>query len=130
MAGPYEGATFLLTTKHAKSLAIGPAIWRHLGASVLEHVADTDQLGTFSGEVAREGSALDCARRKCEWGLETLGPKAEYGLASEGSFGPHPAVPFMAGALEITFSVSASRSRSKFVDSEAQFRDLSRANLP
>jgi hypothetical protein len=69
----YAGSCFILTTKHAKSIAIAPPFWEKLEASVLEYVVDTDALGTFSGEVEREGNALQCARRKCEWSLERLG---------------------------------------------------------
>lgn len=86
----YAGACMILTTRHAKSIALAPPFWHQLGASILEYVVDTDQLGTFSGEIERVGSALDCARRKCEWALDKLGDRIDYALASEGSFGPHP----------------------------------------
>ena len=99
----------LLTTKHAKSLAIAPPFWEHLGASVIEYVVDTDLLGTFSGEKEREGSALDCARRKCEWSLKRLGTKAEFALASEGSFGPHPDIPFLPCDREILYFIDQRR---------------------
>lgn len=101
----YLGATVILPTKHAKSLAVAPPFWSHLKADVLEYVIDTDQLGTFSGEVERSGNALECARRKCEWGFELLGDKIEYCLASEGSFGPHPLVPFLARDQEILYFI-------------------------
>ena len=55
----YAGSCFILTTKHAKSIAIAPPFWEKLEASVLEYVVDTDALGTFSGEVEREGNALE-----------------------------------------------------------------------
>lgn len=102
---PYSGACIILTTKHAKSIAIAPPFWNRLKASVLEYVVDTDTLGTFSGEIAREGTALECARRKCEWGLERLGNKVEFALASEGSFGPHPAIPFLPCNQEILYFI-------------------------
>ena len=102
---PYLGATVILPTKHAKSLAVAPPFWSHLKADVLEYVIDTDQLGTFSGEVERSGNALDCARRKCEWGFELLGDRIDYCLASEGSFGPHPAIPFLARDQEILYFI-------------------------
>ncbi|GAB4033383.1 hypothetical protein GCM10028809_35040 [Spirosoma gilvum] len=76
---------------------------------MVEYVVDTDQWGTFSGEVERKGSALDCARRKCEWGLEKLGDKVDYVLASEGSFGPHPFLPFLAGDEEILYFIDRKR---------------------
>lgn len=101
----YAGSCFILTTKHAKSVAIVPPFWEKLEASVLEYVVDTDQLGTFSGEVEREGSALECARRKCELSLERLGDKVEFALASEGSFGPHPFIPFLPCDHEILYFI-------------------------
>jgi hypothetical protein len=102
---PYLGATVILPTKHAKSLAVALPFWSHLKADVLEYVTDTDQLGTFSGEVERSGNALECARRKCEWGFELPGDRIEYCLASEGSFGPHPLVPFLARDQEILYFI-------------------------
>lgn len=101
----YAGSCFILTTKHAKSIAIAPPLWRTLEASVLEYAVDTDQLGTFSGEVEREGNALECARRKCERSLERLGDKVEFALASEGSFGPHPFIPFLPCDHEILYFI-------------------------
>lgn len=101
----YDGCGFILPTKHAKSLAVAPPLWEKTGACVLEHALDTDALGTFSGEVERTGSALDCARRKCLWSLERLDGKAEFALSSEGSFGPHPLIPFIACDHEILYFV-------------------------
>ena len=105
----YSGATIILPTKHAKSVAIAPPFWSHLKADVLEYVTDTDQLGTFSGEIERHGSALDCARRKCELAFEMLEGRVEYCLASEGSFGPHPLVPFLARDQEILYFIDRRR---------------------
>ena len=77
--------------------------------SMLEYPLDTDLLGTFSGEVERQGNALECVRRKCEMGLDILGDKAEYGLASEGSFGPHPQIPFLPCDQEILYFIDRKR---------------------
>lgn len=109
MSQAYRGACFILTTKHAKSIAIAPPFWDRLGASMLEYPLDTDTLGTFSGEVERQGNALECVRRKCEWGMEILGDKVEYGLASEGSFGPHPQIPFLPCDQEILYFIDRKR---------------------
>ena len=91
----YKGSCIILTTKHAKSIAIAPPFLKTLGASIIEYVVDTDKLGTFSGEIEREGNALECARKKCEWSLNKLGNKVEFAIASKGSFGPHPFIPFL-----------------------------------
>ena len=106
---PYSGCCAILTTKHAKSLAIAPAFWENLQISMLEYTLNTDLLGTFSGEIEREGSMLDCARRKCEMGMETLGDKVEYGLASEGSFGHHPLIPFLPCHCEVLYFIDRKR---------------------
>ncbi len=89
----YKGSCIILTTKHAKSIAIAPPFLKRLGSSIIEYVVDTDKIGTFSGEVEREGTALECARKKCEWSLNKLGHGVEFSIASEGSFGPHPFIP-------------------------------------
>ena len=101
----YTGSRFILTTKHAKSIAIAPVFQEKLQATVLEYVVDTDQLGTFSGEIDRSGSALECAQRKCEWSIKHFKEKVEFALASEGSFGPHPLFPIVAGDYEILYFI-------------------------
>jgi hypothetical protein len=105
----YNGACIILTTKHAKSIAIAPPFLEILGASVIEYVVDTDELGTFSGEVEREGNALECVRKKCEWSFNKLGNKIDYALASEGSFGPHPFIPFVPCNQEILYFIDRKR---------------------
>lgn len=106
---PYKESTILLTTKHAKALAVAKPFLNILGANVLEYVIDTDQLGTFSGEVERKGTALECAKQKCEWSLDLLKGKAEYVLASEGSFGPDPRCPFLSCDHEILYFIDQKR---------------------
>lgn len=106
----YSGCCMVLTTKHAKSIAIAPIFWQTLRASVIEYVVDTDQLGTFSGETARKGTALECARQKCEWSLANLGDSVDFALASEGSFGPHPFIPFTPCDHEILYFIDRQRN--------------------
>lgn len=101
----YAGSCFVLTTKHAKSIAAASPFWDKLKASMIEYPMDTDLLGTFTGEVERAGTALECARLKCEWSLKRLGDKVEFALASEGSFGPHPFVPYLACDHEILYFI-------------------------
>ncbi len=105
----YQGAQIILPTKHVKSLAIAPPFLNKLGASIVEYDMDTDTLGTFSGEIERKGSAMQCAKHKCEMGLINYGDHAEYGLASEGSFVPHPFIPFSACDEEILYFIDRDR---------------------
>lgn len=104
---PYQGACIVLATKHQKSIALAPAFSKTLGASMLEYIVDTDQLGTFSGEVERKGTPLDTVKRKCEWSI--INPNIEYALASEGSFGPHPSIPFLPSNEEILYFLDNKR---------------------
>ncbi len=54
-AGRYSGASFALLTKHGKERVIDPRFQEALGAGVvLVDSFDTDSLGTFTREVARQ----------------------------------------------------------------------------
>lgn len=81
-------ARVCLLTRHRKVAAIAPAL-RSAGF-VVDVVSDfdTDRLGTFSGEIERQGTmreaALAKARIACELG------SSRHGLGSEGSFGGDP----------------------------------------
>jgi hypothetical protein len=88
-ASPYAGERIALLTKHGKERTIAPVLESVLGCRI-ELVAgyDTDQLGTFTGEIPRAGTQLEAARRKARIGMELSG--LPLGLASEGSFGPDP----------------------------------------
>ncbi|RAI75716.1 hypothetical protein HMF3257_18975 [Spirosoma telluris] len=99
----------ILTTRHAKSIALAPPFWNQLGASMLEYVVNTDQQGMFSDKIEQVGSALDCARRKCERALDKLGNRVGYVLASEGRFGPHPFLPFQPSDEEVLYFIDRKR---------------------
>ncbi|MFK2905951.1 hypothetical protein ISP17_18470 [Dyella ginsengisoli] len=95
-----RGETAVLATMHGKERAIATLLERFLGVRVVvPDDFDTDRFGTFSRDVARVGTALDTARAKIHAGFERV-PEARLGLASEGSFGPHPVVPFLAWGSE------------------------------
>ncbi|MCA6075041.1 DUF6671 family protein [Fulvivirga sedimenti] len=96
----FKGRRLVIATKHQKEIIIGPKAASRLG--VLPFVPedfDTDVLGTFSGEVPRESDPLSTARRKCELAMELTG--CDLAIASEGSFGAHPAYVFIPGNEEI-----------------------------
>lgn len=82
---------------HDKDRAIGEPLSR-LGLSVaLVADVDTDSLGAFTGEISRSGSMLDAALAKARLAMAHSG--APIGLGSEGAFGPHPIVPFLASGV-------------------------------
>ena len=101
----YRGARAILATMHAKEKVVAPIVERFLGLR-LEVTAgvDTDAFGTFSRDIERVGSQLDAARAKIEAAFERI-PDLQIGLASEGSFGPHPYIPFCPLEREIVVLV-------------------------
>lgn len=96
----YDQRTAVLTTKHAKEHALGWPLRRGLGLSLLVPTGiETDMLGTFTGEIPREGTPAEVVRRKARLGMAAT--QLPIGLASEGSFGPHPMIPFLPSDFEM-----------------------------
>lgn len=99
LATRFAGAVAALATQHGKAAAIAPAL-APLGLTVTVPDVDTDAFGTFTRERPRPGDARAAARAKARAALAAA-PHARYGLASEGSFGPHPALPLAAAGAEL-----------------------------
>jgi len=95
---PYAGRTAVLTSKHQKLNQIGPPLLEHIGLGVFELDLDTDQLGTFTGEIERLNPPQETAIRKARMGMKASG--CALGIASEGSIGPDPLVPFVISDIE------------------------------
>ena len=97
---PYAGAAVALATKHQKQDAIAPALGAVPGLRVVvAQGLDTDALGTFTGEIPRPGPPSQTALTKARLGMRALG--VARGVASEGSFGPHPELGFVAVGVEL-----------------------------
>lgn len=97
-----------LATKHGKERAIARPLRRAVGLNVVVPELDTDALGTFSGEVQRQGSALETCLRKARLGMAAT--DLPLGIANEGSFGPHPSLGFIAAGIEIMTFVDDERN--------------------
>ncbi|MEA5597461.1 DUF6671 family protein [Rivularia sp. UHCC 0363] len=94
---PLANRTAVLATMHGKEQVIAPLLIE-LGISVLlpselDIEFNTDQFGTFSREIKRAGSQQEAARIKAEQALQLTG--LNLAIASEGAFGPHPALPYL-----------------------------------
>ena len=90
-----------MTSMHGKDRVIAPILREELGLIVrLAIGVNTDQFRTFSREIQRTGTQLDAARAKITAGFQ-YASGARIGLASEGSFGPHPRFPFVAVGREL-----------------------------
>ena len=101
------GRRLCLTTRHGKQRALSRPFAAGLGLQIEVCPCDTDQLGTFSGEIERHGDALQTCRSKALLGLEATG--FSLGLASEASFGPHPAAAMLAVGQELLLFIDRER---------------------
>ena len=100
---PYSQRTAVLATMHDKGRLIAPALRTTIGLEVRDVAVDTDQLGTFSGDVARTGTPWETAVAKARLGMHATGSRL--GLASEGSIGPPPGFPFGVVTVELVVLV-------------------------
>jgi hypothetical protein len=107
MNHPYRGLEAVVTTKHFKTALLQPAFTEFLEMRLVELPLDTDQLGTFSGEIERTAPPLETAIVKAKLGLNESG--ARFGIASEGSIGSDVALPWVQADYEVL----------AFVDSES-----------
>jgi hypothetical protein len=83
----------LLSSKHQKEGLLQP-VFESFGLSILVNEGfDTDAFGTFCGSVPRPEGPKITVKEKCLAGMNFAGKRQ--GLASEGSFGPHPSIPFL-----------------------------------
>ncbi|MFM7472163.1 MAG: DUF6671 family protein [Nodosilinea sp.] len=96
----FAGRVAVIATMHRKEQAIAPLVEAHLGVSVLVPQGfDTDLFGTFTGDIHRPDHALTTAHLKAAAALDLTGETLA--IASEGSFGPHPQIPFLACDREL-----------------------------
>jgi len=85
----FEGRTLVIATMHKKEQVLAPILETGLGVKcILPEHFNSDQWGTFSGEIERSLDPVATAREKCLRAMELSG--CDLGIASEGSFGPHP----------------------------------------
>lgn len=93
-----------LATKHGKERAVSRPLHAVLGFRiVVAEQIDTDAFGTFTGEIERRGNLREVLLQKARLGMEITG--LSLGIASEGSFGPHPSMPFIAADHELIIFV-------------------------
>ncbi|MBI1261917.1 MAG: hypothetical protein GC184_09345 [Rhizobiales bacterium] len=107
-AHPYAGRRAVLATMHGKEAAIRAPFRDGLGLDVTtpDHI-DTDVFGTFTGEIRREKGIKETAVAKARLGMALTG--LSIGIASEGSFGPHPEIPIIAADMELMVLIDDER---------------------
>lgn len=97
----YQNKTCYLASMHKKETAVSIPFEKFLGCKVIPAEINTDLLGTFTGEIERTLTPFACAKEKCYRGLDVA--KGTLGIASEGSFGPHPSIPCISADFEVLF---------------------------
>lgn len=96
----FKGRKLLIATKHKKEKVIAPLVAKSLSLHCfVSEEFDTDTLGTFTGEIERKDDPLTTVRNKCLKAMEQY--NFDLGIASEGSFGPHPSLFFVSANEEI-----------------------------
>jgi hypothetical protein len=97
----FQHRRVLLVTRHGKQKVIAPLLQEAMNITmdVSENI-DTDEFGTFSGDVERPADQYTTAKLKALRGLER-NPAFEIAIASEGAFNPHPDSPFITVNTEI-----------------------------
>ncbi len=90
----------VIATMHRKEEVIAPALEANLGVKTwVPPQLNTDAFGTFTREIDRPADQITTARLKAQQAMDLMG--ATLGVASEGSFGPHPASPLIPCNREI-----------------------------
>ncbi|GAB3203990.1 hypothetical protein K0O23_06375 [Pontibacter aydingkolensis] len=96
----FKGRKLLIATKHKKERVLAPVLQEALGVEcIIAEGFDTDTLGTFTGETERLADPVTTVRTKCLKAMELY--DCDLGIASEGSFGPHPTYFFLHADEEI-----------------------------
>lgn len=92
--------TAVIATMHKKEQVISPILERELGVkAIVPSDFDSDKFGTFTREIKRLGTQIEAAKFKAEQALNITGETLA--ISSEGTFGPHPFVPYVSCNREI-----------------------------
>jgi hypothetical protein len=96
----FQNRTGALATMHQKEQVIAPILESTLGVQmIVPQGLNTDEFGTFTRDVERTGDQLNAARLKADKAMMLTG--LSLAVASEGSFGSHPSLPFFACDREL-----------------------------
>jgi hypothetical protein len=106
----FKGRKLVIATMHEKERVIAPLLKKHLGVEIVVPTRfDSDKFGTFTREIKRAGSQLEAARAKAHAAMAIEG--VDLAVASEGSFGAHPSIPFIQSNLELVLLVDKKNGR-------------------
>ncbi|MEN9742529.1 MAG: hypothetical protein RLZZ65_334 [Bacteroidota bacterium] len=119
----------LIVSQHLKEQIIAPIV-EPLGFKFSSIQGfNTDTFGTFAGEIPRVEGPKITVREKCLAGIKFSGARAA--IASEGSFGPHPQIPFLTINEEWLVFIDLEKKLeiyAKAISTELCFEKLSAVN--
>lgn len=102
--GIFKNRSLVIATMHGKEQVIAPLFKDRFNMICQVPLRfNTDQFGTFSGEIPRIKNSFQTARDKALAALS--GTIETLAIASEGSFGSHPESPFIIGNEELVVLV-------------------------
>lgn len=90
----FKNRDCVLATMHRKEQVIAPLLEEQLNIKiVVPENFNTDKFGTFTRDIKRLGNQIETARFKAKQSLKMTSKSVA--MASEGSFFPHPSVPYL-----------------------------------
>ncbi len=102
----FQKRRLVIATQHEKEKVIAPIVENALAVNCfVPENFDTDQWGTFSGEIERNEDVLNTLRKKCLLAMKEN--NCDLAIASEGSFGAHPSVFFAHADDEVVMLMDA-----------------------
>jgi len=100
----FQNRLGVLATMHKKEKVISPILEKELGIKIIVPEGfNSDEFGTFTGDIDRMGNQFEAARHKANGVMESYDKTLAF--ASEGTFGPHPFSPFIPFNREIVLLV-------------------------
>lgn len=100
MVNWFHNRKTVIATMHRKEEVIAPLLTNAFSlVTIVPSEFNTDQFGTFTREIQRQGSQLEAARAKAKAALDITGETLA--ITSEGSFGPHPSLPWVPANSEL-----------------------------
>ncbi|MDX1427852.1 MAG: DUF6671 family protein [Salegentibacter mishustinae] len=119
----FKGRTLVIATMHKKEQVISPILEKQLGVYCKTATnLNTDNFGTFTGEVNREDTAMATVKAKAMAALNET--EETLVVASEGSFGAHPSCFFMSANEEIVILIDTKNNieiKGWYLTSETNF---------
>lgn len=119
MTKRYNSQKVAFLTQHGKEQFVAPLLDPFLDCQIVQVAGyDTDQLGTFSGEIKRIENQIETARNKARIGMRLA--NLPFGMASEGAFVADPFGGLMPWNIEVVL----------WIDDEDQFEVVGIAQGP